>query len=53
MNLTKTTLALLGTLAVLAACETTAGLGRDTSKLGNDVTGTAQKATPKPSSTGN
>ena len=34
---------LLAALALLAACETMAGLGRDTQKLGNDLTGAAEK----------
>ena len=38
-----TTAALLIALAMLTACETTEGLGRDTSKLGNDITGAAEK----------
>jgi predicted small secreted protein len=36
-------LALLAALALLTACETTEGLGRDTQKLGNDITGSAEK----------
>jgi predicted small secreted protein len=33
----------LAALALLTACETTEGLGRDTSKLGNDISQSAQK----------
>jgi predicted small secreted protein len=53
MKSSKITFVLLAALLALSACETTAGLGRDTSKLGNDVTGSADKNTPRPSSTGN
>jgi predicted small secreted protein len=44
MMMKATTLtALLAALALLTACETMAGLGRDTQKLGNDITGAANK----------
>lgn len=33
---------LLAALALLSACETVEGLGRDTQKLGNNITGAAQ-----------
>ena len=42
----KTTLALLTALALLAACETTQGLGRDLQKAGNNIEGAARSATP-------
>lgn len=42
-TLVKATLALAATMTLLAACETTEGLGRDTSKLGNNVTDAAKK----------
>jgi predicted small secreted protein len=37
---------LLGMLAGLAACNTTAGAGRDISNTGKAITGAAQKAAP-------
>lgn len=40
MNKTITA-ALLASLALLAACETTEGLGRDTEKLGNNIENSA------------
>lgn len=41
--MTHTTVLLLAaTLALLSACETIEGLGRDTQKLGNNITGAAQ-----------
>lgn len=40
---TKTTLVILAALALLAACETMEGLGRDTQKLGNNISGAAEK----------
>ncbi len=40
-TLTATTL--LAALALLAACETTEGLGRDTEKLGKNIEESAQK----------
>lgn len=49
----KVAMALLATLSVLAACETTEGFGRDTEKLGKDISGAADRNTPRPSSTGN
>ncbi|MFM9889239.1 MAG: hypothetical protein ACKVOE_01145 [Rickettsiales bacterium] len=49
----KTALMLLASLIALSACETTEGFGRDTSKLGNNISGAADKNTPRPSSTGN
>ncbi|MES2984269.1 MAG: entericidin [Pseudomonadota bacterium] len=52
-SIAKTTMLLTATLMLLAACETTEGLGRDTQKLGNNISGAAEKNTPKPSSTGN
>lgn len=39
----KTTATLLAALAILAACETTEGLGRDTEKLGQNIEDAAQK----------
>jgi len=36
--------ALLAALALLTACETTEGLGRDTEKLGNNIEDAAQKS---------
>ena len=39
----KISAAMLTVLLALSACETMEGLGRDTNKLGNDVTGAAQK----------
>ena len=42
----KTLFFLTATVTLLAACETTEGLGRDTSKLGNDISDSAQKHTP-------
>lgn len=41
--MTKTILAILATLALLSACETMEGLGRDTSKLGNNISGAAER----------
>ncbi len=49
----KTSAVLAATLMLLAACDTTKGLGEDTSKLGNDISGSAAKHTPSPSTTGN
>jgi predicted small secreted protein len=43
---TKTILAFAATVALLSACETTEGFGRDTSKLGNDISDSAEKHTP-------
>lgn len=43
----KTVLALLATLALMAACETMEGLGRDTSKLGNNISDSAAKNKPQ------
>lgn len=40
---TKTMLVLASSLMLLSACETMEGLGRDTSKLGNNVTNSAEK----------
>ncbi|MDX2094931.1 MAG: entericidin A/B family lipoprotein [Alphaproteobacteria bacterium] len=41
--MTRTTILLLAaTLTLLAACETVEGLGRDTQKLGNNITGAAK-----------
>lgn len=34
---------ILATLALLSACETVEGLGRDTQKLGNNISGAAEK----------
>ena len=34
-------------LMLLSACETTEGLGRDTSKLGNNISNAAEKNAPK------
>ncbi len=41
--MTKTVLAILATLALMSACETMQGLGRDTSKLGNNISGAASR----------
>lgn len=41
--MTKTILVMLATLALLSACETMEGLGRDTQKLGNNIAGAAEK----------
>lgn len=38
----RTILLLAATLALLTACETVEGLGRDTQKLGNNITGAAE-----------
>jgi predicted small secreted protein len=38
----RTMILLAATLALLTACETIEGLGRDTQKLGNNITGAAQ-----------
>ena len=43
----KTSAVLLASMMLLAACETTEGLGRDTSKLGNNISDSAAKNTPK------
>jgi len=37
-----TLLVVIAALALLSACETVEGLGRDTQKLGNNITGAAQ-----------
>ena len=42
-TITKTTVTMLAALLLLSACETMEGLGRDTSKLGNNVSGAAEK----------
>lgn len=42
-SIVKLSAALTATILLLAACETMEGLGRDTSKLGNDITGSAEK----------
>lgn len=39
----KTTAFALAALALLTACETTEGLGRDTEKLGQNIEESAQK----------
>ena len=41
--MTKTVLAILATLSLVAACETMQGLGRDTSKLGNNIANAASR----------
>ena len=41
--MTKTVIAILITLSMVAACETMQGLGHDTSKLGNDIAGAASR----------
>ena len=41
--MTKTILAILATLSLVAACETMHGLGQDTSKLGNDISGAVSR----------
>ncbi len=41
--MTKTILAILITLTMMSACETMQGLGRDTQKLGNDISGAATR----------
>jgi predicted small secreted protein len=38
---------LLGSVALLAACNTTSGAGRDLSAAGHAVTDTAEKARPR------
>ncbi len=38
----QTSAALLATLALLAACETTEGFGRDTEKLGTNIENAAE-----------
>lgn len=38
----RITLALIATLALLSACETMEGLGRDTQKLGRNITRAAE-----------
>lgn len=43
-QLTKATAALLAALMLLNACETIEGIGRDTSKLGNNIAGAAKSA---------
>lgn len=40
---TKTILAVLAALALLSACETVEGLGRDTQKLGGKISDAAEK----------
>ncbi len=42
----KMTLALLATLLLISACETTQGFGRDLRKAGNNVESAAQGLTP-------
>ncbi len=42
----KTSAVLLASMMLLAACETMNGLGQDTSKLGNDVSHSAEHNTP-------
>lgn len=42
----KTLIVLLGALALLAACETTQGLGRDLQKGGKNIEDAAQSLTP-------
>lgn len=42
-QMTQTVLAFAVTAVLLAACETTEGLGRDTQKLGKNITDAAQK----------
>ncbi|MBS0560472.1 MAG: entericidin A/B family lipoprotein [Proteobacteria bacterium] len=39
---------LAGSLAVLGACNTTAGVGKDVSATGNALTNSAEKAEPGP-----
>ncbi|MFZ4540687.1 MAG: entericidin A/B family lipoprotein [Rickettsiales bacterium] len=41
--MTKTILAALAVLALLTACETMEGLGRDTQKLGNNISNAAER----------
>ncbi len=41
--LAKTTLALVATMMMLTACETTEGLGQDTKKLGNNISNAADR----------
>ena len=47
MKKTHASLAILAALLALSACETTEGLGRDTSKLGNNISNSAEKNTPR------
>lgn len=46
-NMAKLTLALVAASLLLTACETMEGLGQDTSKLGNNISNSAEKNTPK------
>lgn len=39
----KMTLSLVAVLALLTACETMEGLGKDTQKLGNSISNAAEK----------
>lgn len=41
--MTKTVLVALALLALLTACETMEGLGRDTQKLGNNISNAASR----------
>lgn len=43
----KTSAVLLASMMLLAACETMQGLGEDTSKLGHNISDSAEKNTPK------
>ena len=40
----RTILVLAAALALLSACETVEGIGRDTQKLGNNISGAAESA---------
>lgn len=42
-SIIKVSAALAAAMLLLTACETMEGLGRDTSKLGKDVTGSAKQ----------
>ncbi len=42
-TLMKTSALIVASLMLLSACETTEGFGRDTQKLGKDITGSAEK----------
>jgi entericidin B len=45
-SIVLTLLALIGTSSLLAACQTTAGVGRDLSNGGNALTNSAEKNAP-------
>jgi predicted small secreted protein len=47
LSLALAVVLLLGSVPLLAACNTTSGAGRDLSAAGNAVTDTAEKAKPR------